>query len=179
MKDVYFVGHTVGTIVKKDNWKECADHCNNEATCYAWSYFPQQYADLHKQCEMKGASFKNGQIKLTGVTSGIKGCNKNNYTIITSGICASSVSKDHCKRIAKKEYNVDTITEIEESEKKYPSGCYYRAETTTMVYNTDKDNTAPDCTLERICFCEKTFEQKTTMTPSTTATRTGNLLLFR
>ena len=78
-KDVNFEGHNVGEVVKVDSVHKCSLHCDNEPSCFAWSYASERLrsAEVRRDCEMKDSNFMDGKQHYTGMTSGIKCGNEN------------------------------------------------------------------------------------------------------
>ena len=84
-----FASNDVGSVIKKDSWQECSDHCSEHPDCHAWSYTYEAHPTtaLHKNCHMKNANFNAGKKAAAGTHSGLKGLGYGRFFISSNFVC--------------------------------------------------------------------------------------------
>ena len=76
--DVNFAYHNVGDFTFTNTWQQCAQRCENDPKCHAWSHFSTRSKNpqLHNHCSMKDQTFMEGKQSHIGAVSATKGCGK-------------------------------------------------------------------------------------------------------
>ena len=72
--DSNIAGNNVGDATKVNSWRECAEVCETEATCHAFSFIHDKDNQNYRNCQLKNNKFAETLTGSVGTVSVPKVC---------------------------------------------------------------------------------------------------------